>query len=193
MIITFGWSLLRAPYEQRDDARRRAAELQTELVEERKPPPAPSLRLADRLEADSSPARCFRLRIWNDSATGTRPIVEVVQLTEQNGSSLLDVSQLPLELEWTHHPEGPPILTSQDNLGQSVAVLGLNQPPNAAEVELYVYGRRHQPGVGRVHDQLRGNIYVTVAARAPNYPDLQPITRKFVLRRDTAAPLLYAV
>ena len=98
-------------------------------------------------------------------------------------------SQLPLVLAWSHHEWGSPTLTAQNTPGLTVAVLCLDQRANAAEAELYVYGRAHKPKIGRIHERLRGEtIYLTMTGRSP-HAGLEPIERTYVLRSDPAAPL----
>jgi hypothetical protein len=194
----FGWALLRDPYDQRDALRlalsaaedRMAAQAE-EIARLQAPAPGPTLALADQLETDIA-ANCFRLRVWNTSRTAVRPCVELTQLTEHDFTPLVDESQLPLELAWTHHETGRPSLSSQDALGRTVAVLCLDQRANAAEAQMYVYGRGHKPRIGRVNEHLKGKtIYATVAARSPEHPATEPVERVYVLRFDPSAPLRF--
>jgi hypothetical protein len=104
----------------------------------------------------------------------------------------VDDAQLPIELAWTHHEWGRPTLTAQDAPGQTVAVLCLDQPANAAEAELYVYGRGHKPRIGRIHERLRGeNVYVMITARSAEHPKVPTVERRFVLRYNQESPLRF--
>jgi hypothetical protein len=186
-------AFVRAIYAQRDEARANVKVLRAEVERLKAPRPAPALRLADILDLDTA-ARCIRLRVYNDSVTPTRPDAQLVEIIDQEGRAMIDRTQLPLDLEWTNHPEGPPLLSSQDAMGQTVAVFGLNDAPNAAEVVLYAFGRKHQPPIGRVHDQLLGQkFYVTIAVRSPEYPEVGPAARRYVIQQEAMSPLKFRV
>jgi hypothetical protein len=186
-------ALLRAPYVQRNEARADVKALHVEVERLQAPRPAPALRLDTRLESDTA-ARCIRLRVWNDSASATRPDAQIVEIIDETGKSLIDRTQLPLDLEWTNHPEGPPLLSGQDATGQTVAVFGLDDAPNAAEAVLFAFGRKHQPPIGRVHDQLLGRkITVTVAVRSPEYPEVGATVRRYVIQQEPISPLKFRV
>ena len=192
-ILAFCVGLLRAPYIQRNDARREAKAQHAEVERLRAPRPAPALRLDNRLELDTA-ARCIRLRVWNDSVTPTRPDAQLREIIDQEGRSMIDRTQLPLDLEWTNHPEGPPLLSSQDAMGLTVAVFGLNDAPNAAEVVLYAFGRKHQPPIGRVHERLLGQKFsVTIAVRSPEYSEVGPTARRYVIQQDATSSLKFRV
>lgn len=191
LVLAFAWSFLRAPWEQRDAERAVAATLEAENIRLKAPPAAPALRLADHLDTDSI-VNCWRLRVWNDSATAAEIWVELAWIADPDNKPLVDESQLPIELAWTSHEWGPRTLSSQDALGQTVAVLCLTERANSAEAEVYVYGRGDRRSIGRVHQRLKGkNIHVTITAKAPTFPDVQPVEHRYVLRWDEKAPLLF--
>src|SRR5207253_130796 len=109
LVVVLGWSILRAPYEQRDAQSAALATsedkikvLEDEIARLNTPPPAPALRFQNFLETDVA-ARCFRLRVWNDSVTAAKPCVELARIVDRANKSLVDDSQLPIELAWSHH------------------------------------------------------------------------------------------
>lgn len=196
VIVVLGWSFLRAPYEQRDGqtvalaaSEAKIKDLHDEITRLKAPPPAPALRFDSSLETDVA-ANCFRLRVRNDNGTAAKACVELVRIVDRENKSLVDESQLPIELAWSHHEWGRPTLTAQNTQGLTVAVLCLDQRANAAEAELYVYGAAHKPKIGRIHERLKGEtIYATMTGRSPEHSGVDPVERTFVLRADPAAPL----
>ena len=191
VVIAFAWALLRAPYQQRDALTAVLTAAENEIARLNAPLPAPALRVANQLETDVT-ANCFRLRVWNDSPTAAQPSIELVQITDRANNHLVADAQMPIELAWTHHEWGRPTLSGQDVPGQTVAVLCLDQRANAAEAELYVYGRGYKPRIGRIHERLRGEyLYVTITARSPEHPNVPPVERRFVLRFSEEAPLRF--
>lgn len=193
---TFGWAFLRAPYVQRNEARAHARAQLAEIARLNAPRPAPALRLDDRLQLDTA-AKCIRLRVFNDNATVTRPIAELVEVVGEENDSLVNRAQLPLELAWTHHPEGPPPLTNQDAIGQSIKVIGIEKSLGflAAldEEKVYAFGRARQPPIGTDTGLKGKTIYVTVAVRSPEYPEVGSITHRYVVTQDDASPLNFRV
>jgi hypothetical protein len=137
----------------------------------------PVLRMDSTIEKDQSVA-CFRLRLWNDRGPICKPRVRVERVVNDHGMHL--VQALPLELEWTHHPEGPAELGPRDTAGETVAVAILSPWPWGAGTPLrvHLFGHNNAPEIGSVSDFVGGWFDVTVSAYSPEY-NTDRIERRF--------------
>jgi hypothetical protein len=137
----------------------------------------PVLRMDSTLEKDHV-AGCYRLRFWNDKGPVCKPRVRVERVVSNHGKQL--AQPLPIELEWTHHPEGPAELGPRDVGGETVAVLLLRPWPwhSGTPARVYLFGHQHNPEVGSVSDFIGGWVDVDISAYSPDY-NTERIERRF--------------
>ena len=150
----------------------------------------PALRMDSTIEKDQSVA-CFRLRLWNDRGPICKPRVRVERVVNDHGMQL--VQALPLELEWTHHPEGPAELGPRDTGGETVAVARLSPWPwqSGTPLRVHLFGHNNQPEIGIVADFVGGWFDVTVSAYSPEY-NTDRIERRFRFYYDeNEAPMFF--
>jgi hypothetical protein len=152
----------------------------------------PRLRVADPLEVDVS-ARCFRLRIYNDSAVRCRPKVSLMRVWDTDSEvELLDPAQAPLELQWTHQQPGVRAeLSRQEYRGESVGVFLIDAVPKVAGApqNLIAYGAFHQPALGAVKDLAGRTIFVFISVTLPEFPGRKEDIEILAIDGDASAPL----
>jgi hypothetical protein len=150
----------------------------------------PVIRMDSIIEKDQD-VGCFRLRLWNDRGPFCKPRVRVERVVNNHGMQL--VQALPLELEWTNHPEGPAELGVQDTAGETVAVACLSPWPSQAGTPLrvHLYGHANHPAIGSVADFVGGWFDVTVSAYSPQY-NTDRIERRFRFNyNENEAPMFF--
>jgi hypothetical protein len=152
----------------------------------------PRLRVTDPLEVDV-PARCFRLRIYNDSAVRCQPKVSLMRVWDTDSEvDLLDPAQAPLELQWTHQPPGVRAeLSRQEYRGESVGVFRVDAVPRVAGApqNLIACGAFHQPALGGVKDLAGRMIFVIVAITLPEFAGRREHIEILEIDGDSSAPL----
>jgi hypothetical protein len=150
----------------------------------------PALRMDSTVEKDQA-FGCFRLRLWNDRGPVCKPRVRVESVVNDHGRQL--VQALPLELEWTHHPEGPAALGPGDVGGDTVAI-ALHSPwpwQAGTPARVYLYGHKNRLEIGSVRDFVGGWFEVTVSAYSPDY-NTDRIERRFRFYYDeNEAPMFF--
>src|SRR5205823_2547340 len=150
----------------------------------------PGLRMDSQIERDQI-VGCYRLRLWNDRGPVCKPRVRIERVVNNHGQQLNQA--LPLELEWTHHPEGPAEVGPRDTGGETVAIALLRPWPRPADKPLMVllYGHSNQPPIGVVRDFVGGWFEVAISAYAPDF-NTQRIERTFRFYYDESeAPLFF--
>jgi len=153
---------------------------------------APRLRTATTLETDVA-ARTFRLRLWNDASVRCRPRVVVTNARDDQGNVLLNPAQVPLELQWTHQPQGlRSELGKEDTYGEVVAVCRVDPPPPnspASTPALVLFGALHQPSLGGTARLAGRTIDIELAITSPEHPEVRRIVRHVFLKEDNTAQL----
>jgi hypothetical protein len=79
----------------------------------------PKIDVADAMEWDPL-ERLYRLRVKNVGSRVVRVRAKLTEMSDEKGS--LMKSQLPLGLEWTHHPKASEVDISPDEYGETVSI-----------------------------------------------------------------------
>lgn len=147
-----------------------------------------SLRLDKRLTADPS-ANCFRLRLWNNG-TATRPEVQVTHVIDEQGTWLVDQTQPPFEVPWSHEPPGQrALLSAAHKEGKTVGVL-LTYLMSSGPPRLRIFGvGNHQPWVNN-GQAPNFKFFMRLVAQTPEFLHATTaVSVWYSVTPDTGVPL----